>query len=131
MRQSRAIAVFLLLAMLVVNNVHLPVMQVAAWSGMLVSYSRDNSIAEAIEMTFGGERPCEMCCAIEKAQTTSSNQSNPEALQGSYTRDICGLLAIAFSLISPAFTLQHYEPGQYPGPQSLIFPPPNPPPISA
>ncbi|HMP76768.1 MAG TPA: hypothetical protein PKE12_10795 [Kiritimatiellia bacterium] len=64
----RVVDILLLLAFLCVSNAHLPVLQVMAWTGMLVSYSQDRSFAEAAEMTFDGEHPCPMCTAIKKQQ---------------------------------------------------------------
>jgi len=131
MHPCRNIAAFLLLALLMANNLHLPLLQVAAWSGMMVSYSRDNTVADAITMTFDGEHPCAMCKSIEKVQTTTAEQAQPDGLQGSSTRDLCGLLAMPKVFIPPAFTHQRVDRGSGLGPQHLSFPPPNPPPICA
>jgi len=68
-------SVFLLLAMLVNINLHLPVLQISAWAGMMVEYSRDNSFMDAAEMTFDGDHPCSMCKAIEKEQTKPGDDS--------------------------------------------------------
>lgn len=62
--------------MLVISNLHLPVLQIGAWAGMLIEYSRGNSFADALEMTFDGKHPCCMCKAIEKEQTKSSNEDS-------------------------------------------------------
>ncbi len=43
---------------------HWGMLQVMAWTGMVVSYSRDASFAEALSMTFDGEHPCAFCHEI-------------------------------------------------------------------
>jgi len=68
---GRIISILLLLVMLVITNLHLPILQVGAWAGMLVDYSRSNSFAVAVEMTFDGDHPCEMCKVIKAEQTQS------------------------------------------------------------
>lgn len=70
----RVLLGLLTLAFIGVANLHLPVLQVFAWTGMIISYSRDVPLAEAIEMTFDGDHPCPLCCAIKKEQT----QPRPE-----------------------------------------------------
>ena len=64
----RLIPCLLAVCVLGSSNLHLAVLQVVAWSGMLVSYSQDRSIAEAAVMTFDGEHPCPLCKAIKKAK---------------------------------------------------------------
>lgn len=49
-------------------------LQIVAWTGMLFDYSRGNSIAEAVEMTFDGNHPCSLCCAIAEAKEEESEQ---------------------------------------------------------
>jgi len=71
MKISRIISIWLLLVMLVITNLHLPVLQVGAWAGMLVEYSRGNTFIDAMEMTFDGDHPCEMCKVIKAEQTKS------------------------------------------------------------
>lgn len=73
----RPIAWLLLLSVLVTANLHLPALQVVAWARMLVEYSHNRSLSEAVEMTFDGEHPCPMCQSIEAAAT---NQADTTAL---------------------------------------------------
>jgi hypothetical protein len=35
--------------------------QSAGWASMLVRYSQEGSLMQAVEMTFDGEHPCELC----------------------------------------------------------------------
>lgn len=57
-----------LLAVLLTNGGHWAVLQSVAWARMIVEYSRDYSLAEAIEMTFDGEHPCQMCHKIREGR---------------------------------------------------------------
>lgn len=43
---------------------HWGMLQVMAWTGMVISYSRDASLAEALSLTFDGEHPCALCCEV-------------------------------------------------------------------
>jgi hypothetical protein len=44
---------------------HWGMLQVVAWTNMLIDYSRDNSFAEAVEMTFSGDHRCEICKQVD------------------------------------------------------------------
>ena len=90
----------LALAVATVNQLHLPVLQVVAWSGMLVSYSQDTDVATAVEMTFNGENPCPMCTAIKAQQL----KSNADQLQAASTQAQLFYLEVPvawFSVTSP------------------------------
>jgi hypothetical protein len=39
-------------------------LQIAAWSGMLVSYSQHSGIVEGVVQTFDGNHPCGLCNAV-------------------------------------------------------------------
>ena len=78
MVRIRIVSITILLALLVATNSHLPLMQVVAWAGMLIDYSRDAGFSDAIEMTFDGEHPCSMCKAIQAEQ----EKTDPDAIRG-------------------------------------------------
>lgn len=98
---------------------------------MLISYSRDNSIAEAIEMTFDGENPCPLCLKIKEAQTSSTKDTQLTGLPASKLRDLWGFSNQRLAFGPPTFTFQPLNPSRCRCPQDVIFPPPNQPPISA
>jgi len=58
-------------------------MQMIAWGNMIHDYSQDSSLAEAANMTFSGEYPCEMCRRIAqaKAEVTQDNHPSPAPLE--------------------------------------------------
>lgn len=55
----------LIAALLTSVGMHWAVVQSAAWAGMLVSYSHDGSLMEAVNKTFDGEHPCEYCKLVD------------------------------------------------------------------
>ena len=55
-------------------GLHWALLQTVAWTGMLVSYSRDASLADAVSWTFDGKHPCRLCKAIQKGQAEESQQ---------------------------------------------------------
>ena len=50
------------------------VLQVVAWTGMVVERAPTQGLAEAVESTLSGERPCRLCCALAKAKTVEREQ---------------------------------------------------------
>lgn len=86
----------LALAMMAAVNLHLPLLQVVAWGRMLATYSQGRTLAEAAEMTFGGEHPCPMCKAIKKQQEKKTDLKS--AVQAPPT---------IFILCAPATWIQH------------------------
>jgi hypothetical protein len=62
MCRRRVLLTWLMLIFLVGG--HWGMLQVMAWTGMVISYSRDASFAEALSMTFDGEHPCAFCHEI-------------------------------------------------------------------
>lgn len=60
---------------------HLGVMQVVAWSGMMVRYASEDGVVEGARKTFDGAHKCCLCKAIdasrEKEQRTESTPKVP------------------------------------------------------
>jgi len=55
-------------------------MQLGAWGWMLATYSREKPLEQAINDTFGGERPCDLCRLIEHIDS-NSEEDMPAATQ--------------------------------------------------
>jgi len=49
-------------------GLHWTVLQVVAWAGMIVSYSQEAPLGEAVVKTFDGEHPCNLCKQIAKGK---------------------------------------------------------------
>ena len=56
------------------SGAHWAVLQVTAWTGMLVVRSQTSGVAEAVATTFDGEHPCSMCSAITAGQNEERQQ---------------------------------------------------------
>jgi hypothetical protein len=55
-----------LLAALVLCGGHWMIAQSIAWSAMLVTYSQETTVLAAIDNTFDGAHPCELCKTVSK-----------------------------------------------------------------
>ena len=77
---KRFIFILLTTALVFALKLHLPVLQVVAWSGMVVKYAQAVPLAEAIEMTFDGDHPCPLCNVIRKAQTADHQEMTAPAV---------------------------------------------------
>ncbi len=49
-------------------GLHWALLQTIAWTGMVINYSRDSSLREALSKTFDGKHPCPLCKAIKKGR---------------------------------------------------------------
>jgi hypothetical protein len=56
------------MVLLLTLGLHWALLQSVAWTGMLISYSRQNPFPDAVRMTFNGEHPCRMCQAINEGR---------------------------------------------------------------
>ena len=49
-------------------------LQTVAWTGMIISYSRDASFTEAVSKTFDGQHPCPLCKVIKQSRAAEKKQ---------------------------------------------------------
>ena len=123
--------VALVCALLVSSNMHLAVLQMTAWARMLISYSRDNTVATALEMTFDGEHPCPMCKKIQQAAARAEDSAQLRAAPTGPAHE-SGYPLIAFArLRAPGCNRHDYESADRRCPEPRIVVPPTPPPIAA
>jgi hypothetical protein len=54
---------------------HWALLQSAAWMGMIVSYSQESGLRAAVEKTFDGKHPCQLCKAIRDGEKEQSKQT--------------------------------------------------------
>ena len=66
-------------------------LQLYAWANMLVTYSQETSISEAVVDTFSGEKPCHLCEKISEAKSSDSEKENPEPFQDYFAPTLVGL----------------------------------------
>jgi hypothetical protein len=77
----------LILALMVSIGAHWGVLQSVAWLGMIVSYSRDGSLSEAVNKTFDGRHPCRVCQVI-KTLRSEEKQSEQKHLKPNVKLDV-------------------------------------------
>lgn len=66
------------LLLVLVLGLHWALLQTVAWTGMIISYSRDASLSEAVSKTFDGEHPCAMCKMIKKGRADEKEQQQKQ-----------------------------------------------------
>lgn len=69
----------LLLAWLCANGAVWNVVQFVAWAKMYQDYSRVMPVSQALQLTFDGEAPCDLCTLSQDAQDTARSQLPREA----------------------------------------------------
>ncbi|MEZ5384784.1 MAG: hypothetical protein R3F13_04640 [Prosthecobacter sp.] len=62
-------------------GLHRGVVQSVAWTQMLVRYASENSLLDAVKMTFDGMHPCPLCEAVEDDRETERRQSSESPQQ--------------------------------------------------
>lgn len=73
MRVVRCTVAVVLLALLL--GAQWTLLQAVAWTRMLVTYSHDHSWSEAVQMTFDGRHPCDLCHFIRAARSLEHPQT--------------------------------------------------------
>lgn len=70
----RSLQILMIFIVACSSSGHLAVLQVVAWTGMLVENVQVADLDEALEMTFGGDHPCGLCHAIEDARSGAGEE---------------------------------------------------------
>lgn len=76
-------------------GVHWALLQSLAWTGMLLSWSQEVSLVEAVKNTFDGEHPCPLCKAVESGQKELPKTAPIERVK------LDAVLASAIRLVAP------------------------------
>jgi hypothetical protein len=53
---------------------HWAILQSVAWVGMVVSYSQNSTLQEALVKTFDGKHPCRVCKVVAKEKQAEQKQ---------------------------------------------------------
>jgi len=72
----------LLLAWLCANGAVWNVVQVVAWAKMIRDYAQVMPVARAVELTFDGDAPCNLCAIAGAGQDATRDTQSPAALGG-------------------------------------------------
>ena len=78
---GRVVRLLALTACFYLAGGHWLVLQCAGWAGMLISFASTRSVAEAVEMTFDGENPCQLCKIVDaevRGDNADADRSSPE-----------------------------------------------------
>ena len=62
-------------------GLHWAFFQSLAWVGMVVSYSQNSPLKEALVKTFDGKHPCALCKEIAKGQRSEKKSESPLQLR--------------------------------------------------
>ncbi len=95
----------LLIAWLCANGAIWNVVQVVGWAKMLHDYSQVMSTTQALQLTFDGSAPCDLCHIAQAGQDADRNIPSPAAL-GAATEKILLIseCAPALVLVVPDFS---------------------------
>lgn len=69
----------LVIALVLSTGGHWALLQVCAWTGMVVSFSQTESLSVALQKTFDGEHPCKMCKIVKQGR--KAEQEKPATLK--------------------------------------------------
>ena len=72
-------------------------MQSIAWASMVINYSQHCSFVKAVEQTFDGSHPCDLCKRISKAKDA---EKTPDNQRGTPKADLICVVR-QFALLSP------------------------------
>jgi hypothetical protein len=72
-------------------------LQGIAWTGMLISFSQEGSLIEAMEKTFDGAHPCALCKVVEEGEKQDQNTAVKSPL-----KKMEALMAQVLTLIAPS-----------------------------
>jgi hypothetical protein len=122
---SRLAKFFALVAAVQILGGHWMLLQSAAWVGMVIDFSHHESLPVAIEKTFDGEHPCDLCKTVSKGRGDEQQRE-----QAKLTLKFEAVLGSPLSLPAPAA-----QPWLYPSGCAewiaLTAAPPTPPPLAA
>lgn len=95
------------------------VLQGVAWTGMLISFSRDGSLIEAMSKTFDGEHPCPLCKAVEDGQ----KQDPSKSADAPKKKLDAAMQIIATCIIAPAPVAMEFSDLKQQGERRTMMPP--------
>lgn len=77
----RAAKWLVVLALTLSLGAHWALLQSMAWVGMLVTYSQDATVGEALTKTFDGEHPCQLCHFVREGRKAESKHEQSLKLE--------------------------------------------------
>jgi hypothetical protein len=109
-------------ALAITIGLHWAFLQSVAWVSMVVCYSQEDCVCDALVKTFDGKHPCCLCTAIAKCRQSEKKPESAPVLK----KFECSYSPAALMFSAPS---AWWEPG-WPQPlgSSLTQAPPSPPP---
>lgn len=103
-------------------------LQVAAWTRMVVVYSQQGSLVSALVKTFDGRHPCALCLRVRVGQQEDQHhgRQNPSEKEKQMTELICDAPCPAVLLAPPGILDVPHPPAE--AYAHLLDSPPTPPP---
>jgi len=102
-------------------------LQSVAWFGMLVRYSHETTLLQAVVMTFDGKHPCRLCHLVQQGSAEDRQQQKKTAKHDESIQ--LGLPPASFSLFHPPMPHDLATGMLFPG--ARVDAPPRPPPRCA
>jgi hypothetical protein len=96
----RSLQILMIFIVVCSSSSHLAVLQVVAWTGMLVENIQDGDLETAIAKTFDGAHPCGLCEAIDGAAQAAGDED--EQVPSVQVLDLKLLPLDRFALLPPA-----------------------------
>jgi hypothetical protein len=94
----RAAVLIVSAALFILVGGHWALLQTVAWGAMMMDFSRQGSVREAVGKTFDGEHPCDLCKKISQAKT---QQPKAPAVVSFAPRDFSFLAMQVLNLVAP------------------------------
>lgn len=107
-------------------GLHWGVLQSVAWASMLVERARTQTLAEALDTTFDGQHPCEICVIVRDGKAAEKKAQTPQTSSSSVRVELCVRLEAVPVLYDPGLPLTVFP--AHPFLSSRLEPPPLPPP---
>jgi hypothetical protein len=104
-----------ILALVFSIGLHWALLQTVAWTGMIISYTQEGTLQEALTKTFDGQHPCALCTQIDQGRKSEKKsdlkingkqlefiESRPEMV---FSPSISIALVCRYAESSPQFSL--------------------------
>ena len=104
------------------------ILQVYAWTNMLVSYSQESTLKQAVSDTFSGDKPCHLCDKIAEVKSKEPGEENQKApLPPSASKLFNDLFPPTIATLADSFSTPFPQPAFLTGAELLSLPPFGPP----
>ncbi len=103
---QRGIVLVLCLAL----GLHWALLQGIAWTGMLLSFASEGSVIEAVEKTFDGQHPCELCKKVKEGAQDSEDGRQSAPQDDAAKGGLHAVLVSTATLLPPAGELLSFAP---------------------